>query len=60
MVHYVVAEVDAGPPIVTRELVMRADESYDQLEERMHQLGLHTSSIPMLVLIKLPRMACNR
>ncbi|KAL8928270.1 MAG: hypothetical protein Q9208_001980 [Pyrenodesmia sp. 3 TL-2023] len=38
MVHYVVAEVDAGEPLVIKELDIDKEESLAQLEERMHRL----------------------
>ncbi|KAI4196025.1 MAG: hypothetical protein LQ346_003322 [Caloplaca aetnensis] len=38
MVHYVIAEVDAGEPIVIKELIIDKDETCAQLEERMHRL----------------------
>ncbi|KAL8904696.1 MAG: hypothetical protein Q9207_003089 [Kuettlingeria erythrocarpa] len=38
MVHYVTAEVDAGEPIVIKELDIGKDETCAQLEERMHRL----------------------
>lgn len=36
MIHEVIAEVDAGEPIVTAEVEIREGESEDGLEERMH------------------------
>lgn len=38
MIHEVIAEVDAGEPIVTEEVEIRAGESEDDLEERMHKV----------------------
>lgn len=37
-VHYVIAEVDAGEPLVIKELDIDKEESCVQLEERMHRL----------------------
>lgn len=36
MIHEVIAEVDAGDAIVTREVEVRQGETEEQLEERMH------------------------
>lgn len=36
MVHKVVAEVDAGKPLVIREVEIREGDSLDDLEARMH------------------------
>jgi len=36
MVHYVVLKVDAGDPILTREIKFRPGEKLAQLEERIH------------------------
>jgi len=36
MVHYCVAEVDRGRPILTREVECREGETLAQLEDRMH------------------------
>lgn len=36
MVHHVVAEVDAGPPVVTEEVALDPDEPLDALEQRVH------------------------
>ncbi len=36
MVHRVVAEVDAGPPVVTEPVPIFKDESIAELEERIH------------------------
>lgn len=38
MIHEVIAEVDAGEPIVTQEVEIREGESEDGLEERMHEV----------------------
>ncbi|OSS48363.1 hypothetical protein B5807_07835 [Epicoccum nigrum] len=38
MIHEVIAEVDAGAPIVTREVEIREGETEGELEERMHQV----------------------
>lgn len=38
MIHEVIAEVDAGRAIVTREVEIREGESVDGLEERMHKV----------------------
>lgn len=36
MIHEVIAEVDAGEAIVTREVELKEGESLEELEERMH------------------------
>ncbi|KAJ4986383.1 phosphoribosylglycinamide formyltransferase [Stagonosporopsis vannaccii] len=36
MIHEVIAEVDAGAAIVTKEVPLRKDEGLDELEERIH------------------------
>jgi phosphoribosylglycinamide formyltransferase len=36
MIHEVIAEVDAGEPVVTKEVEIREGESEEELEERMH------------------------
>ncbi|KAF2819372.1 phosphoribosylglycinamide formyltransferase [Ophiobolus disseminans] len=36
MIHEVIAEVDAGDAIVTKEVELRKDESLDKLETRIH------------------------
>jgi phosphoribosylglycinamide formyltransferase len=36
MIHEVIAEVDAGEAIVTAEVELRAGESLEGLEERVH------------------------
>jgi phosphoribosylglycinamide formyltransferase len=38
MIHYVIAEVDAGEPIVVREVEFRSGETLDELEARMHEV----------------------
>ena len=38
MVHYVVAEVDMGAPIVVREVEMRSGETREELEARIHEV----------------------
>ena len=38
MIHEVIAEVDAGEPIVTAEVEIRQGESEAELEERMHKV----------------------
>lgn len=38
MVHYVIAEIDAGQPLVIKELDIDKGETLEQLENRMHQL----------------------
>ncbi|KAF9691694.1 hypothetical protein EKO04_010479 [Ascochyta lentis] len=38
MIHEVIAEVDAGKAIVTREVELRGEESLEELEERMHKV----------------------
>ena len=36
MIHEVIAEVDAGEAIVTKEVELKEGESLEELEERMH------------------------
>ncbi|USP77849.1 hypothetical protein yc1106_05123 [Curvularia clavata] len=36
MIHEVIAEVDAGEPVLTREVELREGESLEALEERIH------------------------
>lgn len=36
MIHEVIAEVDAGEAIVTKEVPLRKDEGLEELEERIH------------------------
>jgi phosphoribosylglycinamide formyltransferase len=36
MVHYVIAQVDRGEPILVREIECREGEDLHQLEERIH------------------------
>ena len=38
MIHEVIAEVDAGAPVVTAEVEIREGESEAGLEERMHEV----------------------
>ncbi|KAL8817778.1 MAG: hypothetical protein Q9223_003453 [Gallowayella weberi] len=38
MMHYVITEVDAGEPLVIKELDIQQGETLAQLEERMHNL----------------------
>jgi phosphoribosylglycinamide formyltransferase len=38
MIHEVIAEVDAGDAIVTREVELRAGEGLEELEARMHEV----------------------
>ncbi|KZM23563.1 Phosphoribosylglycinamide formyltransferase 1 [Ascochyta rabiei] len=38
MIHEVIAEVDAGAAIVTREVELRENESLEELEARMHKV----------------------
>ena len=38
MVHYVIAEVDRGAPILTREIECREGEPLEGLETRIHAL----------------------
>lgn len=38
MVHYVISEVDAGQPLVVKELEITKGETCTQLEHRMHNL----------------------
>jgi phosphoribosylglycinamide formyltransferase len=37
MIHYVIDEVDAGTPVMVREVEIKSGESQDDLEERIHQ-----------------------
>ncbi|KAI3396696.1 hypothetical protein diail_11804 [Diaporthe ilicicola] len=36
MIHYVIAEVDRGQPIMTREIECREGETLEELEQRIH------------------------
>jgi phosphoribosylglycinamide formyltransferase len=36
MVHYVIKEVDAGEPLMTREIEIQTGETLDQVKERIH------------------------
>lgn len=36
MIHYVIAEVDRGAPILTREIECKEGESLEGLEQRIH------------------------
>lgn len=36
MVHYVIKEVDAGQPLMTREIKIQRGETLDQVKERIH------------------------
>lgn len=36
MIHYVIAEVDRGAPIITREIECREGETLEDLEQRIH------------------------
>lgn len=36
MIHYVIAEVDRGAPILTKEIECREGESLEDLEQRIH------------------------
>ena len=38
MIHYVIADVDKGEPIVIKELDLRKDELLDDYEDRVHKL----------------------
>lgn len=38
MIHYVIAEVDMGEAIVTRDVELKRDETLEQLEERFHTI----------------------
>lgn len=38
MIHYVISEVDAGEPLVIKELDIMKEETREQLEQRMHSL----------------------
>jgi phosphoribosylglycinamide formyltransferase len=38
MIHEVIAEVDAGDAIVTKEVELREGESLDELETRIHEV----------------------
>ncbi|KAL8997160.1 MAG: hypothetical protein Q9169_003487 [Polycauliona sp. 2 TL-2023] len=37
-VHYMIAEVDAGEPLVVKDLIIQPEETLEQLEQRMHAL----------------------
>ncbi|KAL8675347.1 MAG: hypothetical protein Q9168_000304 [Polycauliona sp. 1 TL-2023] len=37
-VHYLIAEVDAGEPLIVKELTIQPGETLEQLEQRMHAL----------------------
>jgi phosphoribosylglycinamide formyltransferase len=37
MIHYVIAKVDRGEPIMTREVECRAGETLEELEQRIHE-----------------------
>lgn len=37
MIHYVIAEVDRGDPIVVRELQCKTPETLDELTNRIHE-----------------------
>lgn len=36
MVHYVIAQVDRGEPIMTKEIECKEGESLEDLEQRIH------------------------
>ncbi|KAK0746484.1 formyl transferase [Schizothecium vesticola] len=38
MVHYVIKEVDAGEPLMTREIEIQKGETLDQVKERIHAI----------------------
>ena len=38
MVHYVIKEVDAGEPLMTREIEIQQGETLDQVKERIHAI----------------------
>jgi phosphoribosylglycinamide formyltransferase len=38
MIHYVIAEVDMGDPIVVKEVDMKVEESLGELEARIHEV----------------------
>jgi phosphoribosylglycinamide formyltransferase len=38
MIHYVIAEVDMGEPIVVKEVEMRVEEPLQELEARIHEV----------------------
>lgn len=38
MIHYVIAEVDMGQAIVTRDVDLKQGETLEQLEERFHSI----------------------
>lgn len=38
MIHYVIQAVDRGEPIIVREIELRAGESLEELEERIHKV----------------------
>ena len=39
MIHYVIEEVDEGPPIITKDLTFREGETLEEVENRIHALG---------------------
>ena len=38
MIHEVIAEVDAGEPVVTAEVELKEGESLEELEDRIHKV----------------------
>lgn len=38
MIHRVIPELDAGKPVVVREVELKEGESLDELEERIHKI----------------------
>lgn len=40
MIHYVIKEVDEGEPIVTKELAFKPGETLNEVEGRIHELGI--------------------
>jgi phosphoribosylglycinamide formyltransferase len=38
MIHYCIAEVDMGEPILVEEIECREGESLEQLEDRIHEV----------------------
>ena len=53
MVHYVIAEVDMGEPILVREIELRSEESFQDLESRIH-------TVERQVIIEATKLAINR
>ena len=45
MIHYVIKEVDEGEPIITKELAFREGETLNEVEGRIHELGISLPSM---------------